>query len=71
LFSDEIVFVVARSHALAARKTLNLVDLQSHLLLTSNAAPAESQHFMKQVFGRARPRLQGLKFYKRAYRRVT
>jgi LysR family transcriptional regulator, regulator for metE and metH len=57
LFSDEIVFVMAASHPLAARRVLHPADLCEHKLLTSRTPPAENSWFLKQVFGRARPRL--------------
>jgi LysR family transcriptional regulator for metE and metH len=57
LFSDEIVFVVAASHPLAARAALARDDLRANKLLTSPTPLAESQWFMARVFGRSRPRL--------------
>jgi LysR family transcriptional regulator, regulator for metE and metH len=58
LFSDEIVFVVARSHALAARPSLTPGDLTEHPLLTSSQTPdAEARWFFRRVFGRAKPSL--------------
>jgi LysR family transcriptional regulator for metE and metH len=59
LFSDEIIFVMSRSHPLAAKKSLSPDDLeQSTLLTSSRTAPGESQWFLKQVFGKARPKLR-------------
>jgi LysR family transcriptional regulator for metE and metH len=58
LFTDEVVFVMARDHALAARRALTRADLRAATLLTSNVPPAEAQWFMRQVFGRERPRLR-------------
>jgi LysR family transcriptional regulator, regulator for metE and metH len=58
LFSDEIVFAVARGHRLAAQKTLTRADLLANPLLTGQTPAAESAWFMQQVFGRARPKLQ-------------
>ncbi|AKU94554.1 Transcriptional activator MetR [Labilithrix luteola] len=57
LFSDEIVFVMAPSHALAKKKALVPADLRSAILITSPTPIAEGQWFMTKVFGRARPRL--------------
>jgi LysR family transcriptional regulator, regulator for metE and metH len=62
LFSDEIVFVVAASHALAARPSITSRDLREHRLVTSNTPPAEAEWFLKQVFGRKRPKLDFLRF---------
>jgi LysR family transcriptional regulator for metE and metH len=62
LFSDEIVFVMAASHPLAARDALTRSDLRAHKLLTSTTPLAESQWFMKTVFGRTRPRLEYERF---------
>jgi LysR family transcriptional regulator, regulator for metE and metH len=51
LFSDEIVFVVARTHPLAARAALVPADLLAHTLITSSQAPkAESRWFIQRVF---------------------
>jgi LysR family transcriptional regulator, regulator for metE and metH len=58
LFSDEIVFLVASQHPLAARKRLTRDDLRTHTILTSNAPPTEHEWFMTRVFGRKRPRLR-------------
>ncbi len=60
LFEDEVVFVVSRTHPLAARKTLTARDLRENVLLTSRVPLAEGNWFMARVFGRARPRLQFL-----------
>ncbi|MFB1481579.1 LysR family transcriptional regulator [Corallococcus sp. RDP092CA] len=58
LFSDEIVFVVAASHPLAARRALSLDDLRENTLLAGQTPAAESHWFVSQVFGRERPRLR-------------
>jgi LysR family transcriptional regulator for metE and metH len=59
LFSDEIIFVMSRTHALAAKKSLTPADLERSTLLTSSrAAPGEALWFSKQVFGKARPKLK-------------
>lgn len=59
LFSDEIVFVMAASHPLAARPSLAPADLRTTPLLAStNAAPAESRGVFAQIFGRRVPKLE-------------
>lgn len=58
LFRDEILFVLAASHPLARRRTLSPSDLREHPLFSSPTAAHERRWFMKQVFGRARPKLQ-------------
>jgi LysR family transcriptional regulator for metE and metH len=62
LFSDEIVFVVARSHPLATRPSIGPGDLCEHPLITSHTPPAEAEWFLKRVFGRRRPKLEYLRF---------
>jgi LysR family transcriptional regulator for metE and metH len=58
LFSDEVVFVLAPSHPLAAKKTLTASDLRSCTLLASTNTPdAEARWFTQAVFGRKPPRL--------------
>jgi LysR family transcriptional regulator for metE and metH len=58
LFSDEVVFVMAKDHPLAAKKTITRTDLSQHTLLTSsNTPPPEHAWFMRTVFGRRKPRL--------------
>jgi LysR family transcriptional regulator, regulator for metE and metH len=57
LFADEIVFVMAATHPLAARRVLTPADLRATTILTSQTPPGESSWFMKRVFGRSRPRL--------------
>jgi LysR family transcriptional regulator for metE and metH len=61
LFSDEIVFVVATSHPLAARSSITLHDLRKHPLITGNTPAAEQAWFMRRVFGRMRPTLEFLR----------
>ncbi|AKF10376.1 Transcriptional activator MetR [Sandaracinus amylolyticus] len=58
LFSDEIVFLVARTHPLAARRALTPDDLRAHTLITGLAPAEEGRWFMRRVFGRARPKLR-------------
>jgi LysR family transcriptional regulator for metE and metH len=62
LFSDEIVFVVAATHPLAARPFITPRDLRNTTLITSNTPPAERRWFSTRVFGRSRPKLQYLSF---------
>ena len=57
LFSDEIIFVLAASHPLAARRALTPDDLRTNKLLSSRAPAAEAHWFLSRVFGRARPAL--------------
>jgi LysR family transcriptional regulator for metE and metH len=58
LFEDEVVFLVAPSHPLAERRTLTSKDIKSARIVTTDAPRGEVEWFMKQVFGRARPRLR-------------
>ncbi len=58
LFHDEVVFVVAATHPLAARRTIGRADLRRHTLFTGNAPAAETQWFMTKVFGSSRPRIR-------------
>jgi LysR family transcriptional regulator for metE and metH len=62
LFSDEIVFVVARSHPLAQRAALTAGDLRANVLITSPAPAAETSWFLKSVFGRKVPALDFMTF---------
>ncbi|MET0340824.1 MAG: LysR family transcriptional regulator [Polyangiales bacterium] len=57
LFADEVVFLVAAKHALAARSALTRADLRANTLITSEAPLSEQRWFMRSVFGQARPRL--------------
>lgn len=54
LFSDEIVFVMAASHPLAAKRALRPDDVRTATLLSPNVAPSASRWFARAVFG-ARP----------------
>ena len=56
LFTDEVSFVVARSHPLAAKKSITPADLVQYGIVTGDAPPAEIQWFVNAVFGRRRPR---------------
>jgi len=62
LFSDEVIFAVSTSHPLANKKSLTREDLLTHKLVTSNAPEAENRWFARAVFGRARPKLDVLRF---------
>jgi LysR family transcriptional regulator for metE and metH len=63
LLADELVFVMAAAHPLAGRSTLAPRDLLDVPLLTlSQTPPAATKWFVDRVFGRARPRLQGMRF---------
>ena len=58
MFSDEVVFVLAPSHPLAAKKALTANDLRSCKLLVSTHTPdAEARWFTRAAFGRKRPKL--------------
>lgn len=61
LFSDEVVFVVSRTHPLARRKSLTALDLQAYPLITAQAPDAEVRWFAQRVFGRRRPHVQFLR----------
>ncbi|QSQ27569.1 LysR family transcriptional regulator [Pyxidicoccus parkwayensis] len=58
IFTDEVAFIMSTSHPLASRKALTRDDLKETTLLTGRTPPAETQWFMKRVFGRERPRLR-------------
>ena len=63
LFSDEIVFVVAASHPLAAVTSIAPADLRENVLITSSTTPAAESHwFFTRVFGRRIPKLRFLRF---------
>jgi LysR family transcriptional regulator for metE and metH len=62
LFSDEIVFVVAASHPLAARPHITRAQLSEYPLIASTQTPKpEAAWFTKAVFGRSRPKLDYLR----------
>lgn len=53
LFSDEIVFVVARSHPLANKAAVTRADLADYPLIASTQTPKpEAEWFNRAVFGR-------------------
>jgi len=62
LFSDEVVFLVGTTHALAKEKSLTPGDLRNHALITANTPAAEQSWFLRQTFGRQRPKLRSLRF---------
>lgn len=63
LFSDEIVFLVAAQHPLAARPSIARRALSEHALIISTQTPKPEQRwFMNGVFGRCVPRLEFLRF---------
>lgn len=54
LFSDETVFIVARTHPLAQRAQITRADLLEYPLLASSQTPdAERRWFLRRVFGQA------------------
>lgn len=62
LFSDEIVFVMSKTHPLAARRTMERQDLTRYRLIGSTQTPQpEARWFLAQVFGRAKPKLDFLR----------
>ena len=59
LFSDEVVFVVAATHALASKPALTRADLRKYPLLTSSNTPApEAAWFTRATFGRKPPAMK-------------
>jgi LysR family transcriptional regulator for metE and metH len=63
LFSDEIVFLVAAQHPLAARPALTRRQLTEHPLIISTQTPKPEQRwFLNGVFGRSLPQLEFLRF---------
>jgi len=63
LFTDEIVFIVARSHPLARRPRLTRKDLLEHTLISSTQTPVPEQRaFVRRVFGSKVPPLRFIAF---------
>jgi len=63
LFADEIVFVVARTHPLAAQPAITPDDLRAYPLIGSTNTPEpEARWFASRVFGRTAPKLARLQF---------
>jgi len=60
LFTDEVVFVMAPQHPLAALRRITPLQLQSEQLITGTTPAAEARWFMRAVFGRRRPKLSFL-----------
>ncbi|HKO50173.1 MAG TPA: LysR family transcriptional regulator [Polyangiaceae bacterium] len=62
LFSDEVVFLISARHRLAHQKAISARDLCEERLITSHAPPAEATWFLREVFGRRKPKLELLRF---------
>jgi len=62
LFSDEVVFVMSRTHRLAKKRTLTPLELLDEPLITGHTPPPEGRWFIRAAFGRRRPKLQFLRF---------
>lgn len=63
LFADEIVFVLAADHELAARPSLTPDDLRAYPLISSTNTPdPELRWFTHEAFGRRIPTLERLRF---------
>jgi LysR family transcriptional regulator for metE and metH len=62
LFSDEVVFLISARHRLAHAKAITARDLCAEPLITSHTPPAETNWFLREVFGRKKPKLQALRF---------
>src|SRR5690606_17155805 len=63
LFEDELIFLMAPDHPLAAKRQLRPDDLQDERWITLSQTPAEaSRWFIQQVYGRRRPRISGLRY---------
>jgi LysR family transcriptional regulator for metE and metH len=60
LFTDEVVFVMAPQHPLAAQRRITPLQLQSEQLITGNTPVAEARWFVRAAFGRRRPNLHFL-----------
>ncbi|MCW5830855.1 MAG: LysR family transcriptional regulator [Labilithrix sp.] len=58
LLSDELVFLVAREHALASARSITPGDLIDHGLLSNTVPAAQGAWFLRRVFGRKRVRLR-------------
>ena len=62
LFTDEVVFAMSKSHALAKNRSLTPRQLQAAVLISGNTPAAEARWFTRSVFGRRRPKLSFLRF---------
>lgn len=60
LFADEVVFVMAPQHRLAAQRRITPLELQNEQLITGNTPAAEARWFVRAAFGRRRPKLKFL-----------
>jgi LysR family transcriptional regulator for metE and metH len=60
LFADEVVFVMAPQHRLAAQRRLTPLQLQGEQLITGDTPVAEARWFVRAAFGRRRPKLHFL-----------
>ena len=60
LFTDEVVFVMAPQHPLSSQHRITPLQLQSEQLITGNTPAAEARWFMREAFGRRRPKLHFL-----------
>lgn len=58
LFADEVVFLLAASHRLAARATLQRADLEGEALFTSRLPTPDMHWFNKPLAARRAPALQ-------------
>jgi LysR family transcriptional regulator, regulator for metE and metH len=58
LFADEVVFVMAPRHPLAASRRITPLQLESEQLISGNTPVAEARWFVRAAFGRRRPKLQ-------------
>lgn len=60
LFTDEVVFVMAPQHPMAASRRITPLQLESEQLITGNTPAAEARWFVRAAFGRRRPKLHFL-----------
>jgi len=60
LFTDEVVFVMAAQHPLAAQRRITPLQLTGEQLITGNTPAAEARWFLRAAFGRRRPKLHFL-----------
>jgi len=62
LFSDEVVFLLSARHRLANAQAISARDLCEEPLITPDTPPAEANWFLREVFGRRKPKLDVLRF---------
>jgi len=60
LLADEVVFVMAPQHPLAAQRRITPLQLQSEQLIIGTTPAVEARWFMRAAFGRRRPKLRFL-----------